>query len=69
MQIQNSISLPNRFFKHVYKICKTFIPNKKKNAKKIEECVREMIVRYDVDQWGDCPYVCGVGGTIRNVDR
>ena len=28
-----------------------------------------MIVRYDVDQWGDCPYVCGVGGTIRNVDR
>jgi exopolyphosphatase/guanosine-5'-triphosphate,3'-diphosphate pyrophosphatase len=68
MQIQNSISLPIGSLSMYTKFVKHLFPTKKER-KKIEECVREMIVRYDVDQWGDCPYVCGVGGTIRNVDR
>ena len=68
MQIQNSISLPIGSLSMYTKFVKHLFPTKKER-KKIEECVREMIVRYDVDQWGDCRYVCGVGGTIRNVDR
>ena len=67
MQIQNSISLPIGSLSMYTKFVNIY--SQQKRTQKIEECVREMIVRYDVDQWGDCPYVCGVGGTIRNVDR
>ena len=49
MQIQNSISLPIGSLSMYTKFVKHLFPTKKER-KKIEECVREMIVRYDVDQ-------------------
>ena len=68
MQMQNAISLPIGSLSMYTSYVKHLFPTKKER-KKIEQCVKEMLARYEVDKWGDCPYVCGVGGTIRNVDK
>lgn len=68
MQIQNAISLPIGSLSMYTDFVKHLFPTKKER-KKIEQCVKEMLARYEIDKWGDCPYVCGVGGTIRNVDK
>lgn len=68
MKIQNSISLPIGSLSMYTAYVKHLFPTKKER-KKIEACVKEMLERYEVDKWGDCPYACGVGGTVRNVDR
>ena len=68
MEIQNAVSLPigslsmyTRFIKHLFPT--------KKERKAIENCVEDMLYRYEVSNLGDCPSVCGVGGTIRAMDK
>lgn len=68
MQIQNSISLPIGSLSMYTKFVKHLFPTKKERKKNWKLCKRTYS-SLCVDQWGDCPYICGVGGTIRNVDR
>ncbi len=68
MQIQEAVSLPigslsmyTKFVKHLFPI--------KKERKQIENYVKDMLIRYEIDTTVETTSICGVGGTIRNVDR
>ena len=52
MKIQNSIGLPIGSLSMYTAYVKHLFPTKKER-KKIEACVKEMLERYEVDKWGD----------------
>lgn len=68
MEIEQAVSLPIGSLSAYTKFVKHLFPTKKER-KQIEKCVNEMLVKYEVDGLGPCPSICGVGGTIRNVDK
>ena len=68
MEIQHAVSLPIGSLSMYTKYVSRLFPTKKER-KAIENCVEDMLDRYEVSNLGDCPSVCGVGGTIRAVDK
>ncbi|WP_279223332.1 phosphatase [Megamonas hypermegale] len=68
MEIQHAVSLPIGSLSMYTKFVSRLFPTKKER-KAIENCVEDMLDRYEVSNLGDCPSVCGVGGTIRAVDK
>ena len=68
MKMQHAVSLPIGSLSMYTKYVKHLFPTKKER-KAIEAEVKDMIFRYEVNNLGSIPSVCGVGGTIRNVDK
>lgn len=68
MQIEQAVSIPVGSLSAYTKFVKHLFPTKKER-KQIEKYVNEMLVKYEVDGLAPYPSICGVGGTIRNVDR
>ncbi len=68
MQIQEAVSLPIGSLSMYTKFVKHLFPTKKER-KQIENYVKDMLIRYEIDTTMETTSICGVGGTIRNVDR
>lgn len=68
MQILQAVSLPVGSLSMYTKYVKHLFPTKKER-KAIEEEVTDLILRYEIKNLVEYPSVCGVGGTIRNVDK
>ena len=68
LQMVEGVSLPIGSLSMYTKYVKHLFPTKKER-RQIESCVKEMLKKYGVDKMSDCESVCGVGGTIRNVDK
>ena len=66
--MKEAVSLPIGSLSMYTKYVKHLFPTKKER-KQIETCVKNMLEKYEVDKFDDCSSVCGVGGTIRNVDK
>lgn len=69
LKMKEAVSLPFGSLSTYKKFVKHLFPTKKER-KQIEVYVKNMLDKYEINApAADCVSVCGVGGTIRNVDR